>query len=438
MTLPASARVAIVGAGWAGLACAVRLAGHDARVEVFEAARAPGGRARRIEAGGVALDNGQHILIGAYRNCLALMHRVGVPDDDLLRVPLALECPGRFVFAAPSLPAPLHILAGVAAARGLSGVDKRALLAWMIRLRLTRYRAHADATVAQWTAHLPIAIRRWMLDPLCISALNTPPAEASARVFAAVLRDSLGAARAASDLVFARNDLGALFPDRAVAWIHAHGGAVHTGMAVGRIEATGAHWRLDRSSALYDAVVLATPAWRTRALLAALARPELAPTLATLDALRYEPITTVYLRPVAPVKLSRPMIALDPDPAGGAFGQFAFDRTQIGGPWGWIAVVVSAARDARDAGPEALVGGCARQLGEQLGCAIEVEESRVLTEKRATFLCTPGLVRPPCALPIPGLALAGDYTAGEYPATLEQAVRSGEQAADVVLAARRH
>jgi uncharacterized protein with NAD-binding domain and iron-sulfur cluster len=56
-----------------------------------------------------------------------------------------------------------------------------------------------------------------------------------------------------------------------------------------------------------------------------------------------------------------------------------------------------------------------------------------LTEKRATFACTPGLARPANATGLPGLALAGDYTAGDYPATLETAVRSGRAAARLAL-----
>ena len=82
-------RVAIIGAGWSGLAAAVELAGQ-ARVTVFEAGRSPGGRARQVRAEPLALDNGQHILLGAYRECLRLMQRVGVDlDTSLLRLPLA-------------------------------------------------------------------------------------------------------------------------------------------------------------------------------------------------------------------------------------------------------------------------------------------------------------------------------------------------------------
>src|SRR5476651_2243038 len=88
-------RVAVVGAGYAGLAAAICLVRAGHAVSVFEAGRTPGGRARRVEYRGALLDNGQHLLLGAYHETLALMREVGVPDGALLRLPLALHFPGR-------------------------------------------------------------------------------------------------------------------------------------------------------------------------------------------------------------------------------------------------------------------------------------------------------------------------------------------------------
>lgn len=427
-------RVAVIGGGWAGLAAAVRLADRGVQVDVFEAARTLGGRARRIDIGGAVLDNGQHLLIGAYRACFALMRHVGVPEGTWQRLPLALECPGRFRFVAPRLPAPLHILAGVIPAQGLTVRDKLGLLRWMAVLAISRYRAPAGTTVAQWTAGLPAAVRRHMIDPLCVAALNTPAEQASARIFAAVLRDSLGASARDSDLVLPRRDLGATLPDHAARWLAAHGGTIHPGAAVGSIAPTATGWGIDRSQTCYDGIVLATPPWVARTLLAELRMPSLQTTLEKLDGLEYEPITTVYLRPAQPLVLPRPMVALDTD-ASGAHGQFAFDRGATGGPPGWIAVVISAARASRELSQAELVSACAAQLTAHLGVTVEPAEARVITEKRATFRCTPDLTRPPNALPMAGLVLAGDYTEGEYPATLEHAVRSGEYAAGLLLAA---
>ena len=123
-------RIAVVGAGYAGLAAAVALVRSGCAVTLFEANRVAGGRARRVEYRGALLDNGQHLLLGAYRETLALMREVGVPQDALRRFPLTLQFPGRLRLAAPRLPAPLHLLAALATARGLT---------WRERLAAARF-----------------------------------------------------------------------------------------------------------------------------------------------------------------------------------------------------------------------------------------------------------------------------------------------------------
>ena len=101
--------VAIVGAGYAGMAAAVTLAARGIRVRVFETGAVPGGRARRVDSRGIALDNGQHVLLGAYHSLLGLIRQVGVPDAALLRVPLELRYADGFLLRAWNLPAPLEI-----------------------------------------------------------------------------------------------------------------------------------------------------------------------------------------------------------------------------------------------------------------------------------------------------------------------------------------
>jgi predicted NAD/FAD-binding protein len=114
-------KVAVIGAGYAGLAAAVELAARGAPVTVFEAARELGGRARRVDYRGMALDNGQHILLGAYRETLRLMRLTGAdPTALLLRLPLQLVIPGRFSLQAAPLPAPLHLAFGLLTAHGLT------------------------------------------------------------------------------------------------------------------------------------------------------------------------------------------------------------------------------------------------------------------------------------------------------------------------------
>lgn len=417
-------RVAVVGAGWAGCATAVELAARGARVTVFEASRVPGGRARRVLLDGRALDNGQHLLIGAYRETLALMRRVGVdPDTALLRLPLTLEVPGEFALRAPRLPAPAHSALALLGARGLSWTDKIAAARLLLALRRARFACPPDETVtALLERHAQTErLRRLLWVPLCLAALNTAPDLASAQVFAAVLRDSLAAHRAASDLLIPRTDLSALLPEAALAHVAAHGGILRLGLRVRALAPAARGWRLDPGGEDFDAVVLACAPWHASALLAPL--PATAELAATLAALPSEPIVTVYLDYGTGVRLPRPLLALD-----GGHAQWLFDRGQLGGPTGLLAAVISAGGPHMALPHHTLAQAVDAELRRYLPLPPLVHQ-RVIAEKRATFACHPRLPRPPSETALPGLLLAGDYVAGEYPATLEGAVRSGLGAA---------
>ena len=415
------ARVAVVGAGWAGLAAAVRAreAGHA--VVLFEMAAQLGGRARSVDIEGHALDNGQHILIGAYQRTLALMRTVGADPQALLtRLPLTLLYPDGRGLRLPPGPALPGFVRGVLSCRGWTWADRIALLAaatgWMLR----GFRCDPALTVDMLCRHLPPRVRALLIDPLCVAALNTPAAEASASVLLRVLRDALFSGPGAADLLLPRQPLGALLPAPARAWLQAAGAAVHAGRRVQQLEADGAGWRLDGEH--FDAVVLACSAAEAARLAGAVA-PDWS---ARAAALRYEPIVTAYLH-CDGVRWPTPMMALQE--GSDAPAQFAFDHAALGGTPGVFACVVSGARPWIDRGLDATGAAVLRQTAALLPGARVL---RVLAEKRATFRCTPGLDRPPGRI-APGLWAAGDYTAGPYPATLEGAVRSGEAAAAALL-----
>lgn len=443
-------RVAVVGGGWAGCAAAAELARKGARVTLFEASRTLGGRARAVEVQGRTLDNGQHILLGAYAETLRLLRRVGVdPAQALLRLPLQMRYPaasGALDFAAPRLPAPWHMIVALVRARGLARADKLALGRFFTAARWMGWRLDEDVSVSvllERFGQTPRAIRL-MWQPLCLAALNTPPERASANVFLATLRDSLAARRAASDMLIPKLELSALFPQAASRYLEARGGAVRSGAKVGAVVRLSGGWLVEtgqgggQSDERFDAVVLATPPAAAANLLAPFA--ETAALAARLNAFDYEPIATCYLQYAQDLRLPLPFCALLDDPAAQRFGQFAFDRGQLDADQnGLLAVVISAARDAAALDQEALARAVAAQLEQafgdtRLGAPLW---SRVITEKRATFACTPGLARPANLTALPGLVLAGDYTASDYPATLESAVRSGQQAAAAILAGDR-
>lgn len=219
MTTPlASYRVAVLGGGWAGMAAAVTLAEARIPVTVYEAARTLGGRARRVESNGLALDNGLHVLIGAYRESVRLIEQVsgaqGI-DAGLIRRPLDLHVPGKFRLRTRRLPAPLHLAAGLLWAKGLSLTDRLRAARFMGRLRAANFSLDQDISVETLLARFRQGddARRYLWEPLCVSALNTRPAEASAQVFLNVLRDSLHGTREDSELLLPARDLSLLFPN---------------------------------------------------------------------------------------------------------------------------------------------------------------------------------------------------------------------------------
>ena len=432
-------KVAIVGAGWAGMAAAVAATRARYKATVFEASRGVGGRARALKSTmpdgtEVLLDNGQHILIGAYTETLRLMQLVGVnPATTLLRLPLTLQYPDGTGLALPTWPAPLDALAGMLRVRGWNWADKCSLLAAATRWALQGYTCAAHTTVAQLCAALSPRVMGMLIEPLCVSALNTPADCASAQVFLRVLKDSLMGGSGASNLLLPTVDLSTLFPQATAQWLQAHGGTVRLGTRVESLayqtetSATcpgSGTWVVNGE--LFDAVVWATSA--SNAALAISQHAQQVPkNMATTmrqwasitQALKFEAITTVYA--YAPdAKLSQPMLALPCNAAKPSTtpAQFVFDRGQLGGPSGLLALVVSASTGDKDTLQTQVLAQAQAQLGLQL------QGVQTVVEKRATFACTAGLVRPPQTI-APGLFACGDYVQGPYPATLEGAVRSG-------------
>ncbi len=421
----------MVGGGWAGLAAAVRAmqAGHS--VTLFEMAGQWGGRARGVDVHGLALDNGQHILIGAYRHTLALMRTVGADvEGGLHRAPLELRYPDGRGLRLPPGPAALAFGVGVLRAEGWTAADKLALLGAAARWALARFRCAPGTTVDTLCAGLPPAVRQLLIDPLCVAALNTPAAQASATVWLRVLRDALFGGAGAADLLLPRRSLGELLPRPAAAWLQAHGATLRPGTRVQQLLRSGAAWRVDGQE--FDAVVLACTAAEA-ARLSAEAAPAWS---ARAAALHYEPIVTVYLR-CPGARLPAPMTALVDSPSAPA--QFAFDHGALGATPGLFAFVVSGARRWTDAGLDATAEAVLLQAAQAFAPGTWPTPPtvvRTLAEKRATFRCVPGLDRPPMAI-APGLVAAGDYVQGPYPATLEGAVRAGEASIGAIAALAR-
>ncbi len=415
---PPVPKVAVIGGGWAGLAAAIEATQSGQAVTLFEMAAQLGGRSRGVAIDGLTLDNGQHILIGAYTETLRLMRIVGARVDDVfLRTPLRFTDPqGQGLQLKPGSPV-LAFASAVLRHGGWPWRDKAALLAAATGWFLTGFRCEPTLSVAGLTAGLPLAVRESLVEPLCVAALNTPAAEASGTVFLRVLKDALFSGPGSADLLLPRVSLSEVLPVPAAHWLRRSGATIRLSHRVDRFEPQGPSWRVDGE--LFDHVVLATTPVEAARLAQALA-PDWSRTAASL---RYEPIVTVYMRS-AGTRLPEPMLALRADVKSPA--QFVFDRGQLGGPAGLLAFVISGAQAWVDLGVEATQQAVMHQANTALAQHLRspVLTVRTLIEKRATFRCTPGLQRPALRI-APGLHAAGDHVEGPYPATLEGAVRCG-------------
>lgn len=465
----AAARVAVIGGGWAGLAAAVRLSEAGITCAVFEAAKNLGGRARHVpwqtsDGRAIALDNGQHILIGAYRHTLGLLSRLGVNLDDAFeRTPLQIVSTGGFEWRASAHRAPWHLVWGVLRARKLNLDERWAMVSFALRARRIDWAlatdCSVDALLDAWEQ--PATLSRKLWEPLCIATLNTTSDIASAQVFLNVLRDSLGSEARNSDLLLPHVDLGSLLPDAAAAFLTCRARAVSEIRLGARIQnlmveehsvsiASGSATDLTGAER-FDGAVLAVPPHEAARLLAptALRDTRYRPLIASCETFEFQPIVTAYLQYREPPQWPARMLALEAAPHLDLFGQWAFNRSERlddrdahkpNAPRGLVAVVISADGPHRELEQAELLATIAKQLATQCGMPSQPLDSRLIFEKRATFACTPALLRPDIDTPHPHLVIAGDFVAEaepttHYPATLEAAVISGQRAAESLIAA---
>jgi squalene-associated FAD-dependent desaturase len=447
-------KLAVIGAGWAGLAAALSLQDRGANVTVFEAAPLPGGRARGVDDIHMGnIDNGQHLMLGAYTETIKLiesLHPGQNIDQRLVREPLHLEsADGTFRLHAPRLPAPFNTLVALLFTKGLPTSDRVLALRMMVSCRLGGWQARPGETAALLLSRYQQStlLSRKLWSPLCLAALNTPLDSSCAQLFLNVLRDSLDAHREASDLLIPRLDLTELWPaaaSRALTMRYRH--------LVRKVQAKPTHVEIDGE--VFDGCVVATPPYAAARILfdqaevtasvmrasADMRTPEQESEISLfrmLGAFNYRAIATLTLELESDWRLPRSMMMLDENHSRGHVGQWVFNRI---GHNKQITVVISDSSDFLKQDRVRFVNDIASQVREQTArhpqCKApmpDVRYQRLIVEKRATFDATPDLARPANRSPWPRITLAGDWTDTGYPAVLEGAVRSGRSAAAVLL-----
>lgn len=438
-------RVAIIGAGWAGVACARSLHDNGHQVTLFESSRTAGGRARGVKAPWGLVDNGQHILLGAYEATFDLMRRLGLDvDSHFYRQDLDFCSLDRsFRFRVWPLPEPLHQLGVLLGGKGLSLTERLLLIRFLSQLRAQNWQIPAEQTVEallqQHRQSIQLIEKLWQ--PLCIAALNTPIELASARIFTAVLRDSLGKGRARMALYIPLKDMSKLWVQPALNGIDYHPGTTVRGLHI------DAQHRIHLQGKCFDACVIAAQVPSALRLLehtqteVVPAKEDKVKQTALKDSLRqfrFHPIATLYLHPESPWETLHPMQMLFEKRSALQSGQWVFNHGALPGSFArpTISVVISDAAHLKGQTREQITAAIISQINSQLPLSAPplptIKDSLLITEQRATFLATPQLKRPVAQSPWPNIYFAADWVQSDYPAVLEGAVRSGLATAELI------
>jgi squalene-associated FAD-dependent desaturase len=428
--------VIIIGAGFAGLSAATALAEAGLRVLVLEARPALGGRASAFvdPATGERVDNGQHVLTGAYRETFRFLRRLGTESHVYLQPGLTVEIIDRAgrasSLACPAIPAPLHLLVGALRWDAIGWRDRLAL----VRLRNGGRRdAGSRATVRTWLqSHGQTArLIELLWEPLAVAALNQGIDEAAGEMFGEVLRRTFTAERRDSSLGLVQRALDELYTIPSRAYIERAGGEVRAN-AVARIRADSASASVRVKEDVFSprAVICAT-AWYSLPALFENRPAVLASTIRAAESTAASPIVTVNLW------LDRPVTSSIFVGLPGRAMQWVFDkRALFGESTSHLSLVSSGAAALVNRSNQQLIDLALGELQAALPLvrSASLRRAVVVREKRATFSVAPGQpARPQTRTPVPGLFLAGDWIDTGLPATIESAVISGHAAAAAVM-----
>ncbi|MCL4193769.1 MAG: hydroxysqualene dehydroxylase HpnE [Thermoguttaceae bacterium] len=441
-TTSGNLRVGVVGGGLAGLAAAVALTRRGVAVELFEARRMLGGRAGSFcdPQSGELVDHCQHVAMGCCTNLDDFCQTTGAADcfERRRRVEFIGLNGRRCALAAhPLLPAPLHLAPSLLGLSYLSLRDRWQTVRILGRLARVPRGARDEIAFGEWLDRQKVTAeaRQRFWSVVIVSALSETLERVSVGAARQVFVDGFLAARRAYELRVPRVPLGEIYDRRVAQWLGERGAIVHTATRIRRLDGTADRISgmvmPDGSRRAFNYYVLAVP-WRIAPTLLDEGVRWRLPMLEGAARLEAASITSVHVWVDRPIEGARDAALV------GRLGQWVFDRGPTAGGYHYQ-VVISASH--------ALVGGDREAVFCQMWKELvevwpEAERSRpirwrVLEYPEAVFSPRPGIdqLRPDQRTPIGNLALAGDWTATGWPATMEGAVRSGYLAAEAVLAA---
>ncbi len=417
----------VIGGGWSGLAAAITLCQAGEKVFLLEAAKQLGGRARNVSWNGIEVDNGQHLMIGAYKHMLEIMQLVGV-DVDLAfeRKPIDIkvldaEFSPLHLSAKHWLPWPLSLAKNLLQSAGIQGF----LAVNRLQKSIPSMLNSSDTYVSDWLAltKQPTRLIKQLWEPLCLATLNTPLTEASTHLLATVIKDSLGQDQQSADLLIPQQPLGDLFPKHAASYIHSNGGEISLQTRVSDVVIEDNQVKgvmVNNQLVETDRLIVATAQTAAEKLLA---------DIHPIPQTQHYPIITLYLQFSNGFRLPETMLGMS-----GTVSQWLFDRSEQ--QPGLIAVVISGPGHHESMTNQQLVD---HVLMEMLNAGLitdkSLQDQLIIREKRATFAANKdcSTKRPTPTTNVKGLWLTGDYIRNDYPATLEGAIINGRSCAQISL-----
>lgn len=440
-------KVIIIGGGFAGLSAAVELISAGYHVTLAEQRRFLGGRAYSFpdRKTGLDLDNGQHILMGCYKNTLRFLEKIGVTDKLYVQKNLHvdfLDTNGNSSkLDCLPLPAPLHIASGILRFSALPITDRLRMLRVAGGMLSSNSKSlSGDCTVSEWLNSLgqPKEAQDTLWNIITMATLNENPDKASATLFKSVLKQALFANREGSSIVLPAAPLSRLYVDAAENFIRQRAGTIEKGCIASEImlkdkAVTGI--RLQDGRVLKgDYYISAVPYGFFQRILPdkTFFPPFLKGGKGGLE-LSPSPIISIHLLFNNPITDYR-FAALLHSPI-----QWIFNKEKIyrdRSYRGLLSIVISGAHQYIDVPSEKLVDLALGELKKVLPGthSAKLLYSKVIKERAATFSPVPGvnLKRPSQKTPIQNLFLAGDWTNTGLPATIEGAIISGYQCATLI------